>query len=375
MDDWQPVNNTAPEWGHFALMAAIHQTGYLGEWLVEVHDAHNIDLDEALGTDAGRWVRSASMASARRRTDPGLLNAATSGAMRALADQGMVTVTVPHLAIAALVPFVKFPNGPKARRPPPGLHDPLRLYDTAVAALASAADPEGRRVVVDGEVVDPDLGTAIAPTVRPATLGPELASRTAAAFEAPFAALSAVTFDESVPDWDAEFVRNTLQQIALWRQRDDANPQILELLIADVVKRLHDRLTNTDALSASLRALGADEGVAADVAERTSAALSHIAELGQPDPDQDGWQIDRIAEEAEELAQAAAAGLAGVADVEGGGAASDRAIHYRYAIVEGVAGGAASVAITALATFSGDHWSQIQLGLVAAWTVVRSVWR
>jgi hypothetical protein len=362
MDDWQPVNSTDPEWGHFAVMAAIHQTGYLGEWLVDVDDG--ADFNEALGTHAGRWVRDASMASARWGIDPGLLNAATSGAMRSLADQGMVTVTVPHLAIAAIAPFVRFPSGPAPQTPPHGLRDPQQLYDVAAAAIASAANSGGLQVIAD----EPSIG---APTSRPATLAPELANRMAAAFEAPFAALTAVTFDESVPEWDAEFVRNTLQQIALWRQRDDANPQILELLVADVVKRLHERLTNTDALRVSLLELGADESVAADVAERTSAALTHIAQLGQPDPVEDGHRIDQIADEAEGLAQAAANGLSAV---ESGEAAGERTGRVRMAIVEGVAGGAVSVAISALATFSGDHWSQIQLGLIAAWNTVRSIW-
>lgn len=347
LDDWLSEADRPAHWGQYAVLAAAHQAGYLGQLLGDVDDSAE-ETDEALGTHAGRWVVDAAQAAEAWGTDPDTLNQTTNAAITSMSRGGMRTVSVPHLVIASLVPFLDRPGFPAVAPAPHGLLDAENIYKDALSALGKPNKPA---------------------TVRPARLEPELAARTVSAFEAPFAALSQLAHDPSLPEWDAEFVRNTLEQISLWRRRDDANPQILELLVADVVKRLHERLTDTSVIESSLLELGADADVAADVAARTSAAIREVALLGADDPAADGERIDVLADEAEDLASEVAAGIGSAT-----GQGTDRSERYRHAIVEGVANGAAASALTALAAFTGDHVSQVQLGLVAAWTWVRSFW-
>jgi hypothetical protein len=359
LDGYLREGDTEPPLGWLILLAEIHSSGYVGPF---IDDDDEYDWTSALPA----WTRRASQIAAHsvdRRAQP--LTRHIDSALRTILTTTTV-LTVPHLLYVTLAPLNGHPASPPPMVDLPGLRDPFML---ALRALEMLGD--------DAYIIDPELErpeAQRAPTVRPRTLSPDDAARSAAAFELPFAALSAITHDPGVPEWDADFVRNTLQQISLWQQRDDANPQILELLIADVVKRLHERLMNTDVLQATLVELGADGSVANEVARRTVETLDQVTQLGGDDPTTDGAKIDQLVDAGDQLAQTAADGLDDVATPDAGEGRQARAERTRLAIVEGVANGATTSALIALGHFAGDHWTQLQLGLVAAWTWVRSIW-
>ena len=73
-------------------------------------------------------------------------------------------------------------------------------------------------------------------------------------------------------------MRNSLEQIFLWRQRDEAAPQIFELLIGDLVKRLLPRLIDTEALERELT--GAEPDTARTVGTRVITAMQAVTEVG-----------------------------------------------------------------------------------------------
>ncbi len=355
----QNFKERGPSWtyGNVLLLAELHHSGYFGPIIYD-------DENDAWASRVDNWTDHVSWLLADLDRGGPRLSQHTAKALSAIS--GTTTVlTVPHLLYLALVPFNGYPLEPPPDLSPPGLLDPYALARRALDQLG----PDAYRIEPTLDRPQP------AQTVRPTSLSSEAAGRTAAAFEIPLAALTEISLDPSVAEWDAEFVRNTLQQIALWHQRDDANPQILELLLADVVMRLHERLSDTAVLQASLVELGADEAIAAEVARRTSEALNEVSQLGGGNPASDGARIDRIANDVDQIARVTADALAGDGGHSDQGEHSDeRKVRYRTAIVEGVANGVATTAVTAIATFTGDHWTQVQLGLIAAWTWVRAIW-
>jgi len=187
------------------------------------------------------------------------------------------------------------------------------------------------------------------------------------AFEAPLGALNNLVQDGAFALWDEEFVRNTVQQILLWRERDEANPQIFELLVADVVKRVLDRLTDPAPLRRELLRLGADEHLAEDIAGRVGRTVGEMTDLGGPDPVEDARLLERIAEATDRTAaaveasdlpksltrkagEAAALGAAGAV----GKAGADKGLHLLRELVD-------------------DEWPKLQIGLMLGWRAVRDL--
>lgn len=205
------------------------------------------------------------------------------------------------------------------------------------------------------------------PAGRVVELGGGQAAAAVAAFEAPIGSLSKLVQDGAFALWDEEFVRNTIQQVLLWRERDEANPQIFELLIADVVKRVLDQLTDPAPLRGELLRLGADEYLADDIAGRITATVGSMTDLGDDDPRRDAELLERIAEATDRMAaavegsdlpksltrkagEAAALGAAGAV----GKAGADKGLHL-------------------LRESLGDEWSKLQVGLMIAWRAVRDL--
>jgi hypothetical protein len=204
---------------------------------------------------------------------------------------------------------------------------------------------------------------------RRETLRPDDAARTTAAFEAPFAGLQHLADDGTLNEDDEDFFRNTIQQIGLWRQRDGASPQVFELLIADLVKRLLSLLVDVGEMEQALRRFGADDETARDVAERVVAAINTMTELGGSDGVRDAElltaitdQTDRIEDALRGLAPPPKKGLArktGEAAVIAGGAAAGKFV--------------ADAGLHAVVHAFDDKWSAIRIGLMMGWRAVREL--
>jgi hypothetical protein len=221
-----------------------------------------------------------------------------------------------------------------------------------------------------GPTADEDHLTApVRRQARPKVLTEDEASATVAAFEFPIAALVSADQNGQLDDWHGEFVRNTLQQIALWRQRPDANPQIFELLVADLVRQLLAELLDTSGIRSTLIDLGADDATASDIVERLAATINDITTLGGNDDTADASAMNRIADAVEQMSDDVAA----IADKPG-----SQPERLRKAVAKGAATEtgkyAAGAALSALGHLVMEHRAQIQVGLLMAWRSVRDLW-
>lgn len=197
-------------------------------------------------------------------------------------------------------------------------------------------------------------------TKRVEVVGTYEAAATAAAFEPPIASLTRLAHDGALSEWDEEFVRNTIQQIHLWRQRDEASPQIFELLVADLVKKLLEPLSDPAPLRAELVRLGADHDLADEVSRRVAESVTELTGLGDDDPVVDAALLERIAASTERTAAALekpmAKRLAEQAALGGAGA---------------VGKGAATAGLHAVSALFTEEWPKIQVGLLLAWRTVK----
>lgn len=194
------------------------------------------------------------------------------------------------------------------------------------------------------------------PRSRVEVLSSQDVERVVAHFEVPIRHLQIAADDGLISELDEEFVRSTLRQIDETRRRgDEADPRLIEILIADLVKKLVSDLTDVRQLEAEFVRLGADAGTAAVAAERTAEALKMMMLLGGEDPVQDADGIDSISEVGEDLESLrerlvragaeAGAGELGSASIRGAG----RAFPWLFE----------------------ETWPHIQIGLVMAWRAVR----
>ena len=202
------------------------------------------------------------------------------------------------------------------------------------------------------------------------SLSPEEAACTVAAFEHPLASLTQLAHEGGLSEWDEEFLRNTVQQIHLWRQRPDANPQIFELLVGDLVRRFIEPLTDPEPLRSQLVRLGADGEAADNISERVAETISAVAHVGGDDPEDDARLLAHIARATDRIATA----VDRIASQEGEKTsllqrAQDRAMD---AAAGAVGAEVAGIALTQLKNVVDDHWSQIKLGLLIAWRSVRA---
>lgn len=329
------------------LIAAIHDMGWMGPLL-------EIDLDDSAEDWARRTARRHRGARELRRIDA----QSRQLLVQAIGYGGDKPLTVPHLLYTALIyrdadgrrePPAEVWSGGLLPRPA-GLRDPGKLRDLAVRHLTQA-HPEFRQ--------------------RPPTIDPLEAAAAVGAFEAPLRILAEQAQDAEMADWDAEFVRNTLEQIHLWRQRPEANPQIFELLIADLVRQFLSQLTNTDSLREVLLDQGATEDLADDVAAQMADAVRAMAGLGNDDAHQDAAQLDRIATAAEEISEE----IGRLADEGGPESEQLRDVMAKSAAAEfGTRiGQGAAAGIGALGFLVVSEWATVQLGLLAAWHFVRGI--
>lgn len=262
-------------------------------------------------------------------------------------DNGLIDVTIPAIMTDPIV---------------------VRSVSSAIQACGEVLDERriGRREQTSGKSGLNSQTMRRLPRVTQAE-----ASEVVAKFEAPIGSLSHIVHSGDLAVWDEDFVRNTVQQIALWRQRDEASPQIFELLIADVVSRLLSRLTDPEPLSAELQRLGADLDTANLVSEKVVGAIDASRQLGQADPVKDAEVLDRIAASTERAAAA----------LEGIETATTKTKSFSRSSAEKLAGGAAgavgkSAAETVLGRLRGaldDDWTKLQIGLVMAWRAVKSI--
>lgn len=214
----------------------------------------------------------------------------------------------------------------------PGLASRLLGTFSVVYALLAVVHVDRRMANTDPEAPDP----------RVASVTHEQALQTRAAFEVPLRQLA-----DAAQDWlnddEAAFVTSTLRSIHEWAQRGgDANPQIFELLIADLVRKLFDRYTDTDRLRTTFEQLGAEPFLAAHVANSIVDRVRDIQALGDDDPDADGERLDRIAGTANEI---------------------DRLGRH---LAQGAATEAGRLGTRGLVAVVRNNWDQIQIGLILA---------
>ena len=132
------------------------------------------------------------------------------------------------------------------------------------------------------------------PSRRVELLTTDEAAQVVGAFEVPTTELQRAADDGLFDPLDEEFVRNTLHQIILWRRREEASPQIFELLVADLVRRVLAPYNDTHALQEELSSFGADEDTAAMVAEHVLEATEFMTQLGGEDPHHDSDVLEEI---------------------------------------------------------------------------------
>ncbi len=246
--------------------------------------------------------------------------------------------------------------------------------------LAGAAFDMMQRETRDGEVargvrllqvalLERLLGGPPGLGLRKGPLSPNEAAATVGAFESAFAGLERVADAGDFAPWDEDFVRNTIHQIHLWRQRDEADPRIFELLMADLVRRFLERLMDPRPVRDALLELGAEEWLADDVAQQFVDVVEDATELGGEDPAVDGRQLDRIADSVDRIAEAVE-GIPGVESRSGSESGLDgKAIVG--AAAKGAAGAAGGLAMKALVETVQDRWGLIQIGLALGWRTVR----
>ena len=310
------------------------------------------------------WNSFGSSLVAARHTAEGLISAPPST---------RTAQTAGNEAIRLAEHLTMYDDAPHIREPAIALRTAIRTrHLEAARQLVRALSDEYRTRVLGAFVYAFAALAEPPPTTKPtrtSVITPDEAARTMAAFEGPFAGLQRLAYDGTLNEADEHFFRSTIVSIEQWRQRDDANPQIFELLIADLVKRLLTRLVDVDEMEKALCRFGADDATARDVAERVVAAVNIMTELGGSDGAHDAEllqaitdQTDRIEDALRSLVPPPRKGLArktGEAAVIGGGAAAGKTI--------AVAG------LHAVLHAFEDHWSGIRIGLMMAWRTVREL--
>lgn len=206
--------------------------------------------------------------------------------------------------------------------------------------------------------------------MRVALLDDRAVAATARAFEPSLMQFQRIAGTGQLEPWDEEFLTNTIQQVVLWQRRDGANPQIFELLIADLVRCFIARLADPGPIALELRRLGADAALADELAARVVAAVNIMLELGNADEVVDGSALERIANATDEIA----ARMSDF-DVRPGDQPPHRTVGR--AVAEGAAEEVgrrmASGSLGVVRSLISSEWPRLQVGLILAWRAVRDV--
>lgn len=320
------------------ILEALHEVGFMGA----IIDESTLELGTA-------WALTASQELAADGVGEAALN------NYAVELHSMIAPRLPDgpLGVPALLymclPFTAAENDDGFIHPPPtGLVDPDELRDRALIALAPAR---------------PAL-------VRPAALEPAAAAATVAALEPAVAALSAAEHDGALDPDHGDYVRSTLAQIALWRDRPGADPRIFELLIKDLIKYLLPQIADPAGLSRGFEDLGASPDDAAALGQEVADAINAMARLGDEDPEADGEVLVQIADAVDRTA-------AGIERLATGGEPESEKL--RTALAKGAAGElgkrAADGALVATGGVLVAWWPKIQLALLSGWHRIVELWR
>lgn len=195
------------------------------------------------------------------------------------------------------------------------------------------------------------------------------ASAAVAAFEGSIGSLNNLVQDGAFQVWDEDYVRKAIQMVLIWREQEGADPQVFELLVTGIVKRIHDRLTDPVPLRRELLRLGADDFLAEDISQSITATVGSMADLGDDDPRQDAELLEKIAEATDRTAAA----------VEGMDLPKEKALVRK--VGEGAviaAGGtigkaAGDKGLQLLRELVNDEWPKLQIGLMLGWRAVREL--
>lgn len=199
---------------------------------------------------------------------------------------------------------------------------------------------------------------------RLAELTDRAATDAVAAFEPSTATLANLAQDGAL-GFDEAFVHHTIEAIRHWRLAGDADPRVLELNVAQIIKRLIDRLADAEAIRSEMLDLGADEDTADLITGMIVESLHAMTELGIADPTADASRLEAI----EEFAQRTATAVEGVL------AETKKPLRRQLPgqAAKGAATAAGGSVLTLAAQFVAGNWQRLGLQLLNAWQTVADI--